>query len=309
VVGRFGPVACAAALAGAAFVGLTVATAHADPSCPDVHWIGAAGSGERDGAELAANAGMGRVMFQSYRDLQRLMQQDGRTITAEAVEYPAAAVPADGDLLGWSGFMSSVDAGTAALGAQYASFAALCPATKVVLAGYSQGAMVVHRNLHALAESPNVAAALLIADGDRLPSDNVISMGSATAVPGKRLGVAQDWPILAHAPAKLPLSIGGRTISVCDYGDAVCDYDPDAEEVTSAAVAVHTSYARSSSGGYAWTTPLYQLLGPSLAAPHVAGSELDARAVNSTTAPAGSSSAASTATMASTPPAVDSPAR
>jgi predicted esterase len=170
---------------------------------------------------------MGRVTFQSYRDLARLLQRDGRTITAEAVEYPAVAVPADGDLLGWGGFMSSVDAGAAALGAQYASFAQRCPATKVVLAGYSQGAMVVHRNLQALADSPNVAAALLIADGDRLPDDNVISMGSVTAVPGKGQGAAQDWPILAHAPAKLPLAIGSRTISVCDLGDAVCDYDAE----------------------------------------------------------------------------------
>jgi Cutinase len=260
VLGRFGALACTAAVAGAAFVGLSVGTAHADPGCPDVHWIGAAGSGER--IDPTADGGMGRVTFQSYGDLARLVQADGRTITSEAVEYPAVPVPADGDLMGWGGFMSSVDAGTAALGAQYASFVQRCPATKVVLAGYSQGAMVVHRNLQALAESPNVAAALLIADGDRLPDDNVISMGTASAVPGKRLGVAQDWPILAHAPGKLPLSIGSRTISVCDYGDAVCDYDPDVEEVSPAAVAVHTSYARSA-GGYDWTTPVYQLLGPS----------------------------------------------
>jgi len=250
---------------------------------------------------------MGRVTFQSYRDLARLLQRDGRTITAEAVEYPAVAVPADGDLLGWGGFMNSVDAGAAALGAQYASFAQRCPATTVVLAGYSQGAMVVHRNLQALADSPNVAAALLIADGDRLPDDNVISMGSVTAVPGKGKGVAQDWPILAHAPAKLPLAIGSRTISVCDLGDAVCDYDADAEEVTPAAVAIHTSYARSTSGGYDWTTPVYQLLGPSPTAHQVPVPELDARAINSTTTPAGSSSAASTTTMASTAPAGDIP--
>ena len=42
-----------------------------------------------------------------------------------------------------------------------------CPTSKVVLAGYSQGAMVVHRNLQALAASPNLAAVLLVADGDR----------------------------------------------------------------------------------------------------------------------------------------------
>jgi hypothetical protein len=309
VLRRFGVLACAAAVAGAAFlVGLTAGTAHADPGCPDVHWIGAAGSGER--VDPTADGGMGRVMLQSYRDLARLVQRDGRTITAEAVDYPAVAVPADGDLLGWGGFMSSVDAGTAALGAQYASFAQLCPTTKVVLAGYSQGAMVVHRNLTALADNPNVAVALLIADGDRLPGDNVITMGSANAASAKTLGVAQDWPILAHAPAKLPLSIGSRTISVCELGDAVCDYDPDAEEVSPAAVAIHTSYALSTAGGgYAWTTPVYQLLGPSPTAPQGPLPGPDARAVNSTTAPAGSNSAASSATMASTAPAADNPAR
>ena len=40
----------------------------------------------------------------------------------------------------------------------------------------------------------------------------------------------------------LPPHIGGRTISVCELGDAVCDYDPDDEEVTATGVAVHTSY-------------------------------------------------------------------
>jgi hypothetical protein len=306
---RLTTLTCAAAVAGAAFIGFTVGTAHADPGCPDVHWIGAAGSGER--VDPTADGGMGKVVYQSLRDLAQQLQRDGRTITAEAVDYPAVPVPdEDGGVMAWAGFMSSVDAGAAALGSQYASFAQLCPATKVVLAGYSQGAMVVHRNLQALADSPNVAAALLIADGDRLPSDNVISMGSANPTSTKTLGVAQDWPILAHAPAKLPLSIGSRTISVCDRGDAVCDYDPDADEVSPAAVAVHTSYAASTAGGgYAWTTPVYQLLGP---APMVTQGPLpgpDARAVNSTTTPAGSNSAASTATMASTAPAADSPAR
>jgi hypothetical protein len=282
VLRRFGAVLGAAAVAGAALVGLTVGVAHADPGCPDVHWIGAAGSGERD--DPTAYAGMGRVIFQSYQDLAQRVQRDGRTITAEAVDYPAKAVPADGDLLGWGGFMSSVDAGTAALGAQYATFAQRCPASKVVLAGYSQGAMVVHRNLKALADSPDVAAVLLVADGDRLPDDNVVTMGSVTATPDNGKGVAQDWPILAHAPAKLPLPIGSRTISVCDSGDAVCDYDSNSKQVTPAAVAIHTSYALNTTGGYAWTTPVYQLLGPS---PQASPPGLDFRAMNGTSAPAG----------------------
>jgi hypothetical protein len=258
---RIGALVGAGAVAGAALISLAAGPAQAAPGCPDVHWIGVAGSGERD--DPSVDAGMGRVVYNSLSDLSRWVQQDGRTMTAEAVVYPAAPVPADGDLLGWGGFMSSVDAGVAALGNQYAAFTQQCPASRVVLAGYSQGAMVVHRNLTALSASPNLAAALLVADGDRLPADPTVNLGTATALPGTGKGVAQDWPILAHAPAPLPVSVGSRTISVCDRGDAVCDYDEDADEVTATAIAVHTSYARSASGGYRWTWPLYRMLGPS----------------------------------------------
>lgn len=249
----------AIAIGGAAVIGLSAGSASAQPQCPDVHWIGAAGSGERDG-DLTADAGMGRVVYKSFRDFAELVQEDGRTITAEAVEYPATPVPEDGGILDWAGFIGSVDTGTAALGEQYHTFVTQCPASQVVLAGYSQGAMVVHRNLHALDANPQLAAALLIADGDRLPQDPTINFGSVTSVPGTGKGVAQDWPILAHAPGVLPASVGARTISVCNLGDAVCDYDPDAEdEMNPAAVAVHTSYARSVTGD-PWTRPLYQLL-------------------------------------------------
>lgn len=259
VIKRFTTLAVAAA-AVLGLSGLSLGSAAAQPACPDVHWIGAAGSGERVG-DLRVDGGMGRVVYKSFRDFAQLVQQNGRTITGEAVVYPATAVPEDGGILDWAGFMSSVDTGAAALGQQYATFVAQCPTSQVVLAGYSQGAMVVHRNLHALDASPNLAAALLVADGDRLPQDPTVNIGSVTAVPGRGKGVAQDWPILAHAPAVLPVSMGARTISVCDLGDAVCDYDPDAEdEMNPVAVAVHTSYARNSAALDPWTVPLYQLV-------------------------------------------------
>lgn len=253
--------AAAALVGGAAMIGLSAGSAAAQPGCPDVHWIGAAGSGERTPADIAADNGMGRVVNASYRDFAQLVQQSGRTITAEAVNYPAVPVPPDGGAMEWLGFMGSVDTGATALGAQYAAFVAQCPTTQVVLAGYSQGAMVVHRNLAALEPSPNLAAALLVADGDRLPADPTLNLGSVSAVPGRGKGVAQDWPILAHTPAPLTPTMGARTISVCDLGDAVCDYDPDAEDAENpAAVAVHTSYARTQSSVDAWVAPLYQLV-------------------------------------------------
>jgi hypothetical protein len=253
--------ACAVALAGSALVGLTAGTANAAPGCPDVHWFGAAGSGERTVNDIAANDGMGEIVYQSYQALQQRLAAEGRTITAEAVDYPAKDVPPDAGVGDWLDYMGSVDAGTNALGAQYAAFTAQCPTTKVVLAGYSQGAMAVHRNLVNIGADPNLAAALLIADGDRHPNDTTVNIGSASPDPEKTGGAAQDWPILAHAPALLPANIGVRTISVCDAGDAVCDYDPDADEVSATAVAIHTSYTTADADGQMWTWMVHQLLG------------------------------------------------
>lgn len=247
-------------------VGMTVAgvgagSASAASGCADYHWIGAAGSGQRDAANMAANGGMGDVVYQSYQQLQVNLAAEGRTITAEAVDYPAAPVPADGGIGDWMNFMGSVKDGTRAAADQFAAYTAKCPTTKVILAGYSQGAMVIHRNLHDLADDPHVAAALLIADGDRLPADTTVNMGSTAAVPKSGMGVAQDHSFLASAPtSKLPPEMGARTISVCDVGDAVCDYDPDKPDLTAAGIAIHRAYSETQSGMHAWGGPLYGLV-------------------------------------------------
>ncbi len=132
---------------------------------------------------------------------------------------------------GWLDFLGSVDDGTDAVATQFKEFTERCPDTKVVLAGYSQGAMVVHRNLYDLADDPHVAAALLIADGDRLPADTTIALGSAAGTADRGKGVAQEHSFLASTnTSMLPPAIGARTVSVCDAGDPVCDYDPDASQ-------------------------------------------------------------------------------
>lgn len=261
-------VALAVLATGLGLSGLVVGTAAAAPGCGDYHWIGAAGSGQRDAAGMQANGGMGPVVFQSYQQLSTSLAASGRTITAEAVQYPAVPVPLEGGLGGWMDFMDSVEAGADAAADQIETFTERCPATKLVLAGYSQGAMVIHRNLHDLADNPNVAAALLIADGDRLPGDTTVNMGSTAVVPGAGKGAAQEHSFLASAPTDpLPVSIGSRTISVCDVGDPVCDYNPDTDSdeamADTAGIAIHTSYAPAASGAHAWGAPLYRLVASS----------------------------------------------
>jgi hypothetical protein len=211
---------------------------------------------------------MGDVVYQSYEQLESELAASGYTMTAEAVQYPAAPVPLDGGIGGWMGFMDSVEVGADATAAQFEAFTERCPNTKVVLAGYSQGAMVVHRNLYDLADSPHVAAALLVADGDRLPADTTIPLGSAAAAPGIGHGVAQEHSFLADTnTSPLPPAIGARTISVCDIGDPVCDYDPATSELTPAGLAIHTAYAPAASGAHAWGAPLYELVMNAAAAP------------------------------------------
>ncbi|BBZ78723.1 hypothetical protein MANY_40600 [Mycolicibacterium anyangense] len=248
--------------------GLATGTAAAASSCADYHWIGAAGSGQRDGVALAANGGMGDVVYQSYLQLRSELLASGRSIDAESVQYPAAPVPIKGGLSGWLDFLGSVGDGTDAVAKQFTAFTQRCPDTKVVLAGYSQGAMVVHRNLYALADNPNLAAALLIADGDRLPADTTVNLGSTAIAPSRGKGVAQEHSLLASANTSvLPPAVGARTISVCDVGDPVCDYDADSTTVSDSAIAIHTAYAPAASGPHAWGAPLYTLVTRAGAAP------------------------------------------
>ena len=184
-----------------------------------------------------------------------------RPSTPKPCNYPAAPVPLEGGLGGWLDFLDSVKDGTNAAEEQFEAFTAKCPDTKVVLAGYSQGAMVIHRNLYDLADDPHVAAALLIADGDRLPVDTTIDLGSTAIVPGTGQGVGQEHSFLASTDtSKLPPEIGARTISVCDVGDPVCDYNPDTTELSAADLAIHTSYAPTASGPHAWGAPLYTVV-------------------------------------------------
>ena len=70
---------CGLALVAAAMMltGLTTGTAAAASECGDYHWIGAAGSGQRDGAALAANDGMGDVVYQSYQQLRADLAASG----------------------------------------------------------------------------------------------------------------------------------------------------------------------------------------------------------------------------------------
>lgn len=119
--------------------------------------------------------------------------------------------------------------------------AVACPDQQVVLAGYSQGAMVVHRVLLRLvgtAVLPRVVGAVLIGDGDRTSySRGQLSGSPAASISG--FGLTQA---LRRARADVPPVASGLEVrTVCTRGDLVCD---TGAKIASKAVLIHQGYGK-----------------------------------------------------------------
>ncbi|GAA4394750.1 hypothetical protein GCM10023147_27170 [Tsukamurella soli] len=204
------------------------AAASAAPVCADYTVIGAAGSGE--GGE---DGGLGPLVAGVADGFAASARAEGKTATVRAVHYPAAAVPQD--ISGIGPFLASIETGAADTQGDFGIVTRACPSTRVVLIGYSQGAAAVHRALQRLGDRPQIAAAALIADPDRLPGDTVISMGSARG--GQ--GMARAAVVAGAVPGDLPPRIGAHTLSICTNGDPVCQWTGD---LMSIGLNAHTSY-------------------------------------------------------------------
>lgn len=192
---------------GAALVAsLTVApwapAAQASP-CPDVALVFARGTGEPPGVG---------VIGQAFVDALR-SDLGGRSLDVYPVNYPASREYA------------TAVAGVADAGNHVRDVVAACPATKIVLGGYSQGAGVI---------------ALLTSDGGALGSPALPGLpaplspdlaGRVAAValfgkPSSAALAAENMPQINPAPA-----FAGKTIDLCVDGDPVCSVNPNASIV------------------------------------------------------------------------------
>lgn len=199
-------------------------------ACTDVLFLGARGSGQPQGGS-ADDGGTG-LGTQVYSVSQRLTRQlPGRAVTPQAVTYPAQGV----ELLVTNpdAYFTSLELGAQSVQKVLRTRAAACPQERVVLAGYSQGAMVVHRALQDLDRAGDPEArqilartdgVVLISDGDRRRRDRVTDYGTA----GRSEGVGYALrPGSGARGTKLPLGMKDRIHSVCLDLDVVCDYQPD----------------------------------------------------------------------------------
>jgi hypothetical protein len=193
-----------AAWAGLLGSGVPAASAQA---CPDVEAVFARGTGEAVGV-----GGVG----QSFVDALRA-QAAPRTVNVYAVNYPAAD-----NFSNRLAFAQTVVDGIRDAGNHIQATSTACPNTRIVLGGYSQGAIVA-----AFATSSTVP--------DSVPADyrafvpqplspevaNHVAAVTLFGLPSQAFLDTYDAPAPVVGPAYEP-----KTIRLCAPGDTICDGTP-----------------------------------------------------------------------------------
>ena len=186
--------------AAAIAAGLPAPHAAAEPgACPDVEVIFARGTGEPAGLGVAGTGVVGQAFVEALA--QRL---NGRTVDAYAVNYPA-----DFDFL-------AADEGAEDAAARIATVAARCPATKIVLGGYSQGAAVIDMLAKVGPLGPEIGG-IGSAPPLSAPFADKISAVAVFGNPADRFGT----------PLSVTGSFAGRAIDLCNSADPICSPEGD----------------------------------------------------------------------------------
>ena len=224
-MGVIAPPASAASQANAAAAaGVIPRSMNVTSPCQDVIFVGARGSGESP----TENRALGSRVSGFLDDYAAKVSN--RRVGYYAVNYVAKDVAFI--LTSPSTYFSGLDQGITDAMAFVKPRLSRCPQEHYVFAGYSQGAMVMHRlmfQLGAIPHSyPRVDGYLIIADGDRRHAQGGREYGSSTSLPID-YGVSWAYPGVAGGTfkpiaASVPTALATRYHSVCDAGDVVCDY-------------------------------------------------------------------------------------
>ena len=209
-------------------------TGPAETVCKSALFIGARGSGEGPqgsavyAAPTSERALMGGritpILDRMKVRLGELASGTPPSVREIGLRYPALPVPSE---LSWSTayllqeYLGSIWNGVYELINTLSNESARCPSERIVLAGYSQGALVVHLALAELAgsgslSSHRISAVELVADPARRGDGSELRLGEA---PFDAQGV---YDVVFTAPS-IPSSVTARTATICHKNDAVCD--------------------------------------------------------------------------------------
>ena len=194
----------AAAVAAGAILTTTSAPAASAEPCPDAELVFARGSGEAPGV-----GGVG----QSYVDALRA-QLGARSLDVYPVNYAAST-----DFNNREVFAGSVIDGVRDAGDHVRATAANCPATKIVLGGYSQGAIVA--GFVTADRAPDGVPAAVVPQP--LPAEVANHVAAVTLFgnPSPEFLQQYDAPQLTIGANYAP-----KTLQLCAQGDTICDGTP-----------------------------------------------------------------------------------
>ena len=206
--------------------------ANGTSECADVLFVGVRGSGQ--GAEEFD--GLGRQVAAVRDGLAQSLDGTGMTMRTHALDYSAASF---GDLLKPSNlfeplYLDSISEGWASLSAYLDSQRACLDAgEKLVLAGYSQGALIVHLAIaNGWEYADSLVGALLVADPFRDPGvRNIGSADPGTGLydPAQALA-GMGFSIPGADLRAIPAETASVTFGLCNAFDVVCDFGDHFEE-------------------------------------------------------------------------------
>ena len=237
-----------AAMAGVASVALAVSplisARVASTGCPNVIFVGARGSGE---PIARSTHGLGDAVNIMASAMNAALGAHDLTMRTFADPYPADPVsdlyPSKDEAItmatalapladaAWAAhvhkYFRSIDTGVADAVAAAEHDVAQCPRAALVMAGYSQGAMVMHQAELKLAASHesnvlnHIAGTLLLGDGDRVRNSKATLFGTSKG----GAGIQTFLDGLAHVSTH-DVESPATTANICDEDDIVCDFDP-----------------------------------------------------------------------------------
>jgi Cutinase len=238
-------VVLAVSVAAFCLCGVAVTTPPASAaSCKQVLVIGVRGS-----AETSKNfGGFGETVVRAVNRFRATLGTK-TSVETQAFDYEARSVFAAGNVLMPKLFFDSADSGISQLRDLLSSRTSACPKQKLVLIGYSQGALVINRALVELGTAVSsalghVASVELIADPQRIGTSPYATGGANNAFNGSTVATG------VYPSDQLPDAVMSRTDSYCVKNDLVCAWNPNSNLVTAVLnaaineglVRVHGSY-------------------------------------------------------------------
>ncbi len=200
-------------------------------TCPTILFIGARGSGEPASSGYkepltdvgARVAGVYRAFESEIETYNASHNKTPQRLEIRGLQYPAASTD-ELKHFAFVQYFESVWDGAFGLESMLEAEEGRCPNAKIVLSGYSQGALAIHLALAEEAGTQEVApkylaAVLFIADPAKTGGNEVINVGTAKASAD---GIYTKIFGTSVGPLATPSNLSKRTESLCKNHDIVC---------------------------------------------------------------------------------------